>query len=921
MKIRIVLFLLIIITGGFTPAHSQSGGKEINVSIIVKDQNNRSLLEVASILFKGGSKQYSGIADSSGKRTFTHLSPGSYLLSVTYLGYEPHNRKIYLTGDTTITVPLKSNTIAMQDVVVTASESKGITSASRIDRKAMEHLQPSSFTDIMELLPGNVSSDPVMGSANLIKLREANGKGITDYNMTSLGTAFVIDGIPQSTDANMQYTGNPWETGRNTTGKGIDMRSISTDDIEKVEVIRGIPSVEYGDLTSGLVNIERKKGGNSLDARFKADMYSKLFYVGKGVELPDKDFMLNIGLDYLDSKIDPRDRLQKFKRVTSSVRTEKKWKTDVVQITLNSNLNYFGTFDQEDTDPDLNTNGAIDLYKSRNNKISLGNTLILSNRNKGVFRTLTLFSSLSGEWDHIHQEKTVTTDRIYAIPAATEQGAHNAGYLPGTYNAELDVYGNPFNAFVKALALFNMNSERTTNILKLGGDWNMNKNYGKGQVYDLTRPVSPSTNSRPRAFNDIPAGHTFSAFAEEATKVKTGKHRFDIVTGLRTTTLLNLNKRYELSGKWYIDPRINLKWTFPAFNVAGKKLGIELSGGIGWHTKMPVLSYLYPDPYYYDLLQLNYYHNNPEYRRLNIMTYITDKTNYALEAARNKKWELRADFSFDGNRFSVTWFREDMKSGFRNAAIPISFAYKKYDTGSIDANNITAPPCVEDLPFSRDTLLNVSAYTTNGSRMLKEGIEFQYLSKRFPVILTRLTINGAWFRTTYRNSEPIYKKPSVILNGKQLQYAGLYHDDDGYLRESFNTNFTFDTDIPRLKMGFSTSIQCMWFYTTQSMYKSGIPAKYIDASGTAYDFTEESHKDTYLQHLVYVYDEINFKRRTIPIEANINFKATKKIWQDKIALALFVNKLISYQPDYIMMGNKIRRQSSPYFGIEINFKL
>ena len=66
---------------------------------------------------------------------------------------------------------------------------------------------------------------------------------------------------------------------------------------------------------------------------------------------------------------------------------------------------------------------------------------------------------------------------------------------------------------------------------------------------------------------------------------------------------------------------------------------------------------------------------------------------------------------------------------------------------------------------------------------------------------------------------------------------------------------------------------------------------------------------------------MNFKRGTIPIEANINFKATKKIWQDKIALALFVNKLISYQPDYIMMGNKIRRQSSPYFGIEINFKL
>ena len=37
------------------------------------------------------------------------------------------------------------------------------------------------------------------------------------------------------------------------------MRSISTDDIESVEVIRGIPSVEFGNLTSGVVNIKKKE--------------------------------------------------------------------------------------------------------------------------------------------------------------------------------------------------------------------------------------------------------------------------------------------------------------------------------------------------------------------------------------------------------------------------------------------------------------------------------------------------------------------------------------------------------------------------------------------------------------------------------------------------------------------------------------
>ena len=32
---------------------------------------------------------------------------------------------------------------------------------------------------------------------------------------------------------------------RSTVNRGVDMRSISTDGIEQVEIIRGIPSVEY----------------------------------------------------------------------------------------------------------------------------------------------------------------------------------------------------------------------------------------------------------------------------------------------------------------------------------------------------------------------------------------------------------------------------------------------------------------------------------------------------------------------------------------------------------------------------------------------------------------------------------------------------------------------------------------------------
>ena len=44
--------------------------------------------------------------------------------------------------------------MALNEVVVTASESKRATSASIVDRTAMKHLQPSSFSDLMELVPG-----------------------------------------------------------------------------------------------------------------------------------------------------------------------------------------------------------------------------------------------------------------------------------------------------------------------------------------------------------------------------------------------------------------------------------------------------------------------------------------------------------------------------------------------------------------------------------------------------------------------------------------------------------------------------------------------------------------------------------------------------------------------------------------------
>lgn len=50
-------------------------------------------------------------------------------------------------------------------------------------------------------------------------------------------------------------------------------------------------------------------------------------------------------------------------------------------------------------------------------------------------------------------------------------------------------------------------------------------------------------------------------------------------------------------------------------------------------------------PFYYDLIQLNFFSNeNPAVNRMNVRTFVDDLTNYNLKAARNMKWEVRADF-------------------------------------------------------------------------------------------------------------------------------------------------------------------------------------------------------------------------------------------------------------------------------------
>ena len=835
-----------------------------------------------------------------------NLAKGAYTLDITHLSY----REVLLPVEVkdpkqTIRIRLVQQSQVIEEVVVTASESQGVSSASVVGKEAMQHLQPSSFADIVSMLPGASSQAPNLTSANTIKLREAsNGSTSSDYDAASLGTSFVVDGAPISTDANMQYVqggSSGQDDQRQVVNKGVDMRTISTDDIEKVEIIRGIAGAEYGDVTSGVVKIERTMKPTPWRARFKADGFSKLFYVGKGVGWNNDQTVLNVGVDYLNAKNDPTNTLENYQRITGSVRLQNRWRVDDTNIRWQNCLDYTGSIDNDKIDPDINHNKE-DSYRSEYHLMKWCNTLNISNKSR-QFWSFALTTNISYSLDRIKQTKfTQLTTPIQPAIDNMQEGNADVGLLPYQYVAHHLVDGKPMNVFIRPKANFFFHTWTLEHKVAAGIEWKYDKNFGRGQVYDLTRPLNYSSYMRPRAYSDIPASNQLAWYIQDDIHIPVRKTSFDLEIGLRGTSLLGLDKGYTMHGKCYLDPRANLMYNIP---VKGGK--VYIAAAIGQHTKMPTLLQLYPNLIYEDLKATDI-HVSPTDSTMNIYTHIIDPTNHDLAPARNLKWEVRAGLEINRHRFSVTYFQERMNDGFRSWKNCAPFKYPIYTDGAATY-------------YSK--LLTYSM-TTNGSEKRKQGVEWQYSTPRIPAICTRFTVNGAWLRTTYQNSQAMFStdKLQATIGNTAVRdlYIGYYDWTEGSIRENLNTNIIADVYIKQLGLTVSATFELNWYTASQTLYKDGTPIAYMDLSGELKPYTEESKQDEYLQWLTFTYNADQFRRKTVPFAGYLNLRVQKSI--TKYAdLAFFVNKLLDYLPDYKVDGITIHRSASPYFGMEINLKL
>ena len=237
----IVLTLFLVLADAITaPAQTKAGKYAVRLTVTEKGTHEPVVMATCSLDPLGAVT----VTDADGKASVGNVPAGVYRLKVSYVGYEEYVSNVKVGSDLALAVQLTPTSLALQEVVVTARQNaSGTSTSSKIGRQAIDHLQAASLADIMQLIPGQVIQNTDLTAQQNLQLRS-----LTNNVTSAFGSSIVVDGVPMSNNGVLsagQFSP--------TAFTGTDLRQIGADDIDNVEVVRGIPSAEYGDLTSGLV--------------------------------------------------------------------------------------------------------------------------------------------------------------------------------------------------------------------------------------------------------------------------------------------------------------------------------------------------------------------------------------------------------------------------------------------------------------------------------------------------------------------------------------------------------------------------------------------------------------------------------------------------------------------------------------------
>lgn len=871
-------------------------------------------------------------SDVDGLVYINNLKEGKkYIIKASYMGYFPKEVGFeYHKNIKQKVIELNPRSFAFNEVIVTAEQDKKESGTVKIRKDALEFIQPTGLRDVLSLLPGGLVVNPGLKSVQQATLREA---GLSSNS--ALGTAIIVDGVPQSNDVNLRGFANRNQRimSTSTMNSGLDLREFSVEHIDNIEVIQGVASAKYGNLTSGAIILHTKAGVSPYEIRIQADPYTKLFSLGKGFKISDGR-TLYAGVDYTSSNMDLRNPIRHYNRLTGLFRysyTGRGEKSPKVNISLN----YTGNLDKRKYDPEVMV--ANERYKSNYSKTSF-NINFSKAYGKNARSFINAVASASYVNDVVKQAEYITPRGGVTLPVATESnydsgiegvpGGAEGHYLESSYFSEFKTDSNPLLLYaqVRNTNRFTVGSIEAS--LLTGFDYRYEKNLGDGVVYDLLLPPNPGSpsSSRPLAYKDIPAIAPLAVFAEQNLKFSFGNGWENTTRiGIRATYDTGLAGRgYYLSNKILPEPRVYTNFSVPKINILGQPLFINVSLGYGAHTKLPTLAYLHPETAYYDLIEANYYHSKEENRLLWVKTYVCDRVNKKLRANKEEKYEFGVDFSYRGFDLKLNAFKHFTNLGFDNEPITIYTPYIRYN---YDGVLCEGKPTLDLFTPETHELLSLMYVPQNSIKTVKRGIEYVLSTPKINPIRTRFLVQGVYYKTLYANSIPTAHRPMEVFDGKVFPYIGFYTGLNDRNRYRFHTLLRADTHIPEFKMLFSLTAQSIWFVKSRSKRYSGLPDYWIKPGGEPLSQGiimrgDELNTDDKLEKrlCLRVVDRF-FDTNKSPISVSVNLKLTKEIGK-KMKVSFFVNNLFTYDPIHdTNLKTHIQYRQTPFFGSEIRIKI
>lgn len=222
-----ILFLLVMV-----PAYAQNTGK---LSGKITDSNSGEPLIGVNVMLKG--TYYGAASDINGFYEIVNINPGTYNIKVSSIGY----KAVEYTGITIVAgktlelnTEMEETTLTLDQGVlvvgaaplldVDETQSKNTISSDEIKNAVVENI-----TDVVAQQPGIIKDD-----------NEIHIRGGRTYE-----NAFLMNGVSVQDPL---------------SGTGFGLQ-LSANAIEEVDVITGGFNAEYGQATSGIVNVKTKEGG------------------------------------------------------------------------------------------------------------------------------------------------------------------------------------------------------------------------------------------------------------------------------------------------------------------------------------------------------------------------------------------------------------------------------------------------------------------------------------------------------------------------------------------------------------------------------------------------------------------------------------------------------------------------------------